>query len=85
MESRDIQSPLHWNPESAICKATLKHRGHGEPTDRPWRLLLSVLIIVTLESGSVRHVVLEDDLLWVGRARQELLARTDLLEDLLRL
>lgn len=43
------------------------------------------VVVVRAELGPVRDVILEHDLLWVGRARQELLARTDLLEHLLGL
>lgn len=44
-----------------------------------------VVVVLARELGPGRRVVLEHDLLWVGRARQELLAGTDLLEDLFSL
>lgn len=44
-----------------------------------------VVVVVARELGPVRDVILEHDLLWVGGARQELFAWTDLLEDLLSL
>lgn len=48
-------------------------------------LCVAVIVVLALEFGPVRDVILEHDLFRVGGARQELLAGTDLLEDLLSL
>lgn len=46
---------------------------------------VGIIAVLLAEGGPVRDVIFKYDLLWVGRARQKFLSRTDLLEDLLRL